>query len=86
MSRCLRHARRVAAGQAVVFARVSSVDGVEEGGIGGAATMNRLARSPGFQVPFSHRVRTEAGIQTIAVGLIMTPEFAAEIVDEAAPI
>jgi len=92
-----------------LFVRVSSVDGVEEGGwtlddtvvfarelkavgvdlvdcssggIGGAATMNRLARSPGFQVPFSHRVRTEAGVPTIAVGLIMTPELAAEIVDE----
>ena len=51
------------------------------GGIGGAATMSRLARTPGFQVPFAERIRHEANIPTIAVGLIMIPEHAAEIVD-----
>ena len=62
------------------------VDAIDcsSGGIGGAATMSRLARTPGFQVPFSERIRREAGIPTIAVGLIMTPELAAEIVDTGA--
>ncbi len=35
---------------------------------------------PGYQVPFSERIRREAGIPTIAVGLIATPELAEEIV------
>ena len=70
----------------VAFARELKAIGVDlvdcsSGGIGGAATMNRLARSPGFQVPFAERVRHEAGIPTIAVGLIMTPELAADVVD-----
>lgn len=70
----------------VVFARELKALGVDlvdcsSGGIGGGATMNRLARSAGFQVPFAERVRKEAEIPTIAVGLIMTPELAAEIVD-----
>lgn len=71
----------------VAFARALGALGVDlidcsSGGIGGAATMNRLARSPGFQVPFAERVRCEADMPTLAVGLIMTPELAAEIIDE----
>ena len=70
----------------VAFAQKLKALGVDlvdcsSGGIGGSATMNRLARSPGFQAPFAERVRHEVGIATIAVGLIMTPELAAEIVD-----
>jgi 2,4-dienoyl-CoA reductase-like NADH-dependent reductase (Old Yellow Enzyme family) len=72
--------------ETVVFARELKALGVDlvdcsSGGIGGSATMNRLARSPGFQVPFAERVRREAGIPTIAVGLIMSPEMAADIID-----
>jgi 2,4-dienoyl-CoA reductase-like NADH-dependent reductase (Old Yellow Enzyme family) len=33
---------------------------------------------PGFQLPFSERVRKEAGIATMAVGLILTPQQAEE--------
>ncbi|MCC6194348.1 MAG: NADH:flavin oxidoreductase/NADH oxidase, partial [Burkholderiales bacterium] len=40
-----------------------------------------LARTPGFQVSFAERIRREAGIPTIAVGLILTPRQAADIVD-----
>jgi 2,4-dienoyl-CoA reductase-like NADH-dependent reductase (Old Yellow Enzyme family) len=63
--------------------KARGVDAIDcsSGGIGGAATMNRLARFPGFQVPFAERVRREAEIPTVAVGLIMTPELAAEIID-----
>ena len=48
--------------------------------IGGAATNSRLPRGPGFQVPFAERIRTEAGLPTIAVGLILTPEQAAAVI------
>ncbi|MBI4968476.1 MAG: NADH:flavin oxidoreductase/NADH oxidase [Rhodospirillales bacterium] len=50
------------------------------GGLLGSATAARLPRRPGFQVPFAQRVRADVGIATIAVGLILTPEQAAEIV------
>jgi 2,4-dienoyl-CoA reductase-like NADH-dependent reductase (Old Yellow Enzyme family) len=35
---------------------------------------------PGYQVPFAERIRREAGIASMAVGLITTPEMAEEIV------
>jgi 2,4-dienoyl-CoA reductase-like NADH-dependent reductase (Old Yellow Enzyme family) len=41
------------------------------GGIAGAATAAQVTRSLGFQVPFAERVRKEAGIPTMAVGLIL---------------
>ena len=49
------------------------------GGIQGsatAATKTVLARVPGFQLPFSETIRKEAGIATMAVGLILTPQQA----------
>ncbi|MCC6195041.1 MAG: NADH:flavin oxidoreductase/NADH oxidase [Burkholderiales bacterium] len=70
----------------VVLARALKERGVDaihcsSGGLVGAATMSRLARTPGFQVSFAERIRREAGIPTIAVGLILTPRQAADIVD-----
>lgn len=64
--------------------KARGVDAIDcsSGGIGGSATMNRIARGPGFQVPFARRVRQDAQIATIAVGLIITPEQAAEVVDD----
>jgi 2,4-dienoyl-CoA reductase-like NADH-dependent reductase (Old Yellow Enzyme family) len=41
------------------------------GGLKGAATAARIKRSPGFQVPFSDRVRREVGMRTMTVGLIL---------------
>jgi len=35
---------------------------------------------PGYQVPFAEKIRREAGIATVAVGLIGAPELADEIV------
>jgi 2,4-dienoyl-CoA reductase-like NADH-dependent reductase (Old Yellow Enzyme family) len=63
-------------------ARGVDVIDCSSGGLGGSATVTRLPRGPGFQVPFAERVRREAGMTTIAVGLITTPELAAEIVDD----
>jgi len=37
-----------------------------------------IPRVPGFQIPFAERVRKEAGIKTMAVGLILTPQQAEE--------
>jgi 2,4-dienoyl-CoA reductase-like NADH-dependent reductase (Old Yellow Enzyme family) len=51
------------------------------GGIQGsatAATRTLVKREPGFQLPFAERVRREAGVQTLAVGLILTPQQAEE--------
>jgi 2,4-dienoyl-CoA reductase-like NADH-dependent reductase (Old Yellow Enzyme family) len=51
------------------------------GGIAGsatAATKTLLPRVPGFQLPFSEKTRIEAGIKTMAVGLILTAQQAEE--------
>ncbi|MFZ4603279.1 MAG: NADH:flavin oxidoreductase/NADH oxidase [Caulobacterales bacterium] len=41
-----------------------------------------VARTPGFQLPFSERIRKETGILTMGVGLIRTGERAAIALDE----
>jgi 2,4-dienoyl-CoA reductase-like NADH-dependent reductase (Old Yellow Enzyme family) len=61
-------------------ARGVDVVDCSSGGIAGPATAARGAkRQPGFQVPYSERVRRDAGIPTIAVGLITHPKQAEEI-------
>ncbi len=70
----------------VAFAKQLKETGVDvvdcsSGGIAGsatAATKTLLPRIPGFQLPFSERVRREAGIATMAVGLILTAQQAEE--------
>ena len=70
----------------VAFATELKVLGVDvvdcsSGGIQGsatAATKMLVPRVPGFQLPFAERVRKEAGIKTMAVGLIITPLQAEE--------
>ncbi|HZQ71288.1 MAG TPA: NADH:flavin oxidoreductase/NADH oxidase [Burkholderiales bacterium] len=70
----------------VAFAKKLKAVGVDvvdcsSGGILGSASAparTLLPRVPGFQIPFAERVRTEAGLQTMAVGLILTPEMAEE--------
>jgi 2,4-dienoyl-CoA reductase-like NADH-dependent reductase (Old Yellow Enzyme family) len=70
----------------VAFARELKKLGVDvldcsSGGIQGsatAATRTLLKRVPGFQLPFSEKTRKEAGITTMAVGLILTPQQAEE--------
>lgn len=46
----------------------------------GGSTPQLPPVGPGYQVPFAERIRREAGIATMAVGLITTPEMAEEIV------
>ncbi len=48
---------------------------------GGTVARPRIpSLHPGYQVPFAERIRREAGIATGAVGMISSPELAAEIV------
>ncbi|MCX7894110.1 MAG: NADH:flavin oxidoreductase/NADH oxidase [Burkholderiales bacterium] len=47
---------------------------------GGVSPEQKVALGPGYQVPFAARVRAEAGIATMAVGLITEPREAEEIV------
>ncbi|CAM5494817.1 NADPH dehydrogenase OS=Afipia felis OX=1035 GN=namA PE=4 SV=1 [Afipia felis] len=46
---------------------------------GGLTPAQQIKLGPGYQVAFSERIRTEAGIPTIAVGLITEPRQAEEI-------
>ena len=70
----------------VAFAKELKSVGVDvvdcsSGGILGsatAATKTLLKRVPGFQIPFAERIRKEAGVNTMAVGLILTPQQAEE--------
>jgi 2,4-dienoyl-CoA reductase-like NADH-dependent reductase (Old Yellow Enzyme family) len=57
-------------------ARDVDVVDCSSGGIAGSATAARVVRHPGFQVPFAERIKREAGIKTMAVGLILEPQQA----------
>ena len=68
----------------VVLARELKARGVDvidcsSGGLMGSATAARIKRQPGFQVPFSDRIRRDADIKTMAVGLILDGEQAEQI-------
>ena len=70
----------------VLFSRQLKAIGVDvvdcsSGGILGsatAATKTLLQRVPGFQIPFSEKIKKETGVMTMAVGLILTPQQAEE--------
>jgi 2,4-dienoyl-CoA reductase-like NADH-dependent reductase (Old Yellow Enzyme family) len=47
---------------------------------GGLVKDQQIPTEPGYQVPFSQRVRSETGMTTIAVGMITQPEQAEAIV------
>lgn len=47
---------------------------------GGVSTSQAILLGPGYQVPFSERVKADVGLPTIAVGLITEPEQAEEII------
>ena len=46
---------------------------------GGASASQKISIAPGYQVPFAEQVRREAGIPTMAVGLITEPQQAEDI-------
>jgi 2,4-dienoyl-CoA reductase-like NADH-dependent reductase (Old Yellow Enzyme family) len=68
----------------IAFAGEAKARGVDlidcsSGGLLGSATAARIPRGYGFQVPFADEIRRQAGIATIAVGLILHPQQAEEI-------
>lgn len=69
----------------IVFAREARALGVDvidcsSGGLMGSATAARLPRGYGFQVPFAAAIRSEVEIATMAVGLILHPQQAEEVI------
>lgn len=64
--------------------RSLGIDAVDcsSGGLVGGATVGRAPRALGFQVPYAEAVRREAGTATVAVGLILTPDQANDIIAE----
>jgi len=67
------------------FAKALKQRGVDvvdcsSGGLAGSATAARVRRYPGFQVGFAERIRCDAGIATMAVGLILAPNQADEVI------
>ena len=71
----------------VAYAKALKARGIDvidcsSGGLFGSATAARIKRTWGFQVPYAERVRREAGIQSMAVGLIVDPVFAEAILQK----
>ena len=50
------------------------------GGIGGRERPRRMTLAEGFQVEFAEKVKREADIDTMAVGMIWSPDFANRVV------
>ena len=72
-------------GDTIALARRLKAVGVDvidcsSGGLSEETRRSNVPRGFGFQVPFAERVRQEADIATQAVGLIVTPQQAEEIV------
>jgi 2,4-dienoyl-CoA reductase-like NADH-dependent reductase (Old Yellow Enzyme family) len=69
----------------VAYAKALGQRGVDlidcsSGGLKGPATVARIKRSWGFQVPFAERVKRDAGVMSMAVGLILDPHHAEDVV------
>ena len=68
----------------IAFAREAKARGADlidcsSGGLMGSATAARIPRGYGFQVPYADEIRRQAEIATIAVGLILHPQQAEDI-------
>ena len=71
----------------VAYAKELKTRGVDvidcsSGGLVGSATVARIKRTWGFQVPYAERVRREAEMMSMAVGLIVEPSHAEEILQK----
>lgn len=60
-------------------ARGADVIDCSSGGLMGSATAARIPRGYGFQVPFAEQIRRETKATTMAVGLILHPHQAEDI-------
>lgn len=63
-------------------ARGVAVVTTSSGGIAGPGTATPVPRIPGYHVPYAERVRREAGVMTVAVGLITQARHAEEILQK----
>lgn len=63
-------------------ARGADVIDCSSGGLMGSATAVRIPRGYSFQVPFAEQIRREAKVTTMAVGLILHPQQAEDILSE----
>ena len=69
----------------VKFAKALKFPGVDvidcsSGGITGSPILNKSKIIPGFQVPYSEKIKNEAGISSMAVGAIINPDQANDII------
>ena len=67
--------------QSIEFAKRLKLAGIDliDCSSGGLVADAKIAVSPGYQVPFAEAIRREAGIATVAVGMITEPVQAEEI-------
>jgi 2,4-dienoyl-CoA reductase-like NADH-dependent reductase (Old Yellow Enzyme family) len=70
--------------ESVAFAKLLKAEGVDliDVSSGGNDPRQKIAVGPGYQVPFSERIRREAGIETGAVGMITDAAQAEAILTE----
>ena len=71
----------------IELARVLKERGVDavdcsSGGIAGSSSMSIVPRVPGYHVGYAERVRREAGVMTVAVGLLTEPDQAEAVLAE----
>lgn len=71
----------------VAYAKQLKARGIDlvdcsSGGLTGSATAARVKRSWGFQVPYAQRIREEAGMMSMAVGLIIDPHHAEHVLQQ----
>ena len=68
--------------QSIEFAQRLKAAGCDwiDASSGGLAPEQKIAPGPGYQVPFAEAIRKEAGIPTIAVGLITEPQQAEDVI------
>ena len=68
--------------QSIEFAQRLKAAGCDwiDASSGGLAPEQKIALGPGYQVPFAEAIRKEAGITTMAVGMITEPRQAEDIV------
>ena len=69
----------------VKFAKALKLAGVDvidcsSGGITGSPILNKSKIIPGFQVPYSEKIRNEADVSSMAVGAIINPDQANDII------
>jgi len=62
--------------------RGAAVVTTSSGGINGPGTATLVPRYPGYHLPYSERVKRDAGVKTIAVGLITEARHAEAILQQ----